>query len=48
MIRPKLTWLPRGDLSIAFGVDIFNGDRDGVFGRYANKDRVYTEARFSF
>lgn len=48
LIRPKLSWLPMANLSIGFGVDIFNGDRNGLFGRYANKDRVYTELRFSF
>ena len=48
LIRPKLTWLPMANLSVAFGLDIFNGDRTGVFGRYANKDRIYTELRYSF
>jgi hypothetical protein len=48
LIRPKLSWLPMANLSVGFGVDIFNGDRNGLFGRYANKDRVYTELRYSF
>lgn len=48
MIRPKLTWTPLRNLSIAFGADIFNGDRNGLFGRYADKDRGYTEVRYSF
>ena len=48
MIRPRLTWTPLANLAIAFGVDIFNGDRDGAFGRYADKDRAYMEARYSF
>lgn len=48
MIRPKLAWLAMPNLSVGFGVDIFNGDRSGVFGRYGNKDRVYTEVRYSF
>jgi len=48
MIRPRLAWTPVQNLSIAFGVDIFNGDRNGLFGRYADKDRAYTEVRYSF
>jgi len=48
MIRPRLTWTPARNLSIAFGADIFNGDRNGLFGRYADKDRGYTEVRYSF
>jgi hypothetical protein len=48
LIRPKITWTPRGDLSIAAGLDIFNGSRDGLFGRYANKDRAFAELRYSF
>jgi hypothetical protein len=48
MIRPRLAWLPAPNVSIALGADIFNGDRDGLFGRYANKDRAYTEVRYSF
>ena len=48
MIRPRLAWIPIQNLSVAFGVDIFTGDRDGLFGRYADKDRAYAEARYSF
>lgn len=48
LIRPKLTWTPRGDFALAVGLDVFNGSRDGLFGRFANKDRAYLEARYSF
>lgn len=48
LIRPRLAWTPVQNLSIAFGVDIFNGDRNGLFGRYGDKDRGYTELRYSF
>jgi hypothetical protein len=48
LVRPKIAWLPHPNVALAFGVDIFNGPRDGLFGRYANKDRVYTELRYSF
>jgi len=29
-------------------VDIFTGPSDGVFGRYDNRDRVYSELRHDF
>jgi hypothetical protein len=48
LIRPKLGWLPMANLSVGLGVDIFSGGRNGLFGRYANKGRVYTELRYSF
>jgi len=48
MIRPRLAWTPVQNLTIAFDVDILNGDGNGTFGRYADKDRVYSEVRFSF
>jgi hypothetical protein len=48
LVRPKLAWLPAANLSVALGVDVFSGDRDGFFGRYANKDRIYAELRYSF
>jgi hypothetical protein len=33
---------------VGVGVDIFAGADDGVFGRYDNRDRVYTEVRYDF
>ena len=33
---------------LAIGVDIFEGPADGLFGFYDDKDRVYTEVRYSF
>jgi hypothetical protein len=29
-------------------VDIFTGPSDGYFGRYNNRDRVYSELRYDF
>ena len=48
MIRPRLNWTPVPNLVVGFGVDIFTGGASGFFGRYNNRDRVYTEARYSF
>jgi len=48
MARPKLKWALNARWSWVVGADYFNGARDGLFGRYADKDRVYTEVRFIF
>ena len=44
----KLTWRPDGNWRLAAGVDIFDGPADGLFGPFAERDRVYTEVRYSF
>lgn len=48
MFRPKLIWSAYKNWRVVFGVDAFGGPANGVFGRYADRDRVYTEARWSF
>jgi len=48
MLRPKVVWSASRSWRLAFGVDIFGGQESGLFGRYADRDRVYTEARWSF
>jgi hypothetical protein len=48
MIRPRLNWHPTTSLSVGFGLDVFTGPSDGYFGRYNNRDRMYTEARYTF
>ena len=48
MVRPRLNWTVAPNLTLAFGVDIFSGPRDTFFGRYTDRDRVYTEARWDF
>jgi hypothetical protein len=48
MIRPRLNWSAGKNLMVSFGVDIFSGNTDTYFGRYGNRDRVYTEARLDF
>ncbi len=44
----KLTWKFDGNWRLAGGVDVFQGPADGLFGVFDDKDRIYTEARYSF
>jgi hypothetical protein len=48
MLRPRVSWNFEKNWRLAAGVDIFNGPPLGYFGRYDNRDRVYTELRYSF
>jgi hypothetical protein len=48
MLRPRLTWNFARNWRMAVGGDMFSGPPTGLFGRFANNDRVYTEFRFSF
>ena len=40
LLRPKASYELRDDLQIWFGVDLFYGTRDGVFGEFGRDDRV--------
>lgn len=44
----KLTWKLDGHWRLAAGADIFTGPNTGLFGAFDDKDRVYTEVRYSF
>ena len=48
MARPKLKWDLNPQWRWILGGDFFNGARDGLFGRFADKDRFYTEIHYSF
>ena len=48
MFRPKVSWMFERNWRLAVGADIFSGSQTGLFGRYDNNDRVYTEVRYSF
>jgi hypothetical protein len=48
LVRPLLKWFAAKNTTVGFGVDIFTGPADGFFGRYNNRDRVYTELRYDF
>lgn len=48
MFRPRLTWQFERNWRWALGADVFGGGPTGLFGRFENNDRVYTELRYSF
>ena len=48
MLRPKVTWNVERDWRAAFGVDLFHGKPNGLFGQFDQQDRVYFEVRRSF
>jgi hypothetical protein len=48
MLRAKLAWDFQRNWRLIVGADIFDGPPLGLFGQYANRDRLYTEIRYSF
>jgi len=48
LARPRLEWTLDQRWRWALGMDIFSGPGDGIFGRFADRDRVYTEVRLIF
>ena len=48
LFRPRLTWNFERNWRWLIGADIFNGSPMGMFGRYDQQDRVYSEIRYSF
>jgi hypothetical protein len=48
MVRPRLIWDVHTNWRLIVGVDVFNGPPLGLFGQFDNRDRVYTEVRYSF
>jgi hypothetical protein len=48
MLRPKAIWRYRPDWRLTFGVDVFQGPPDGLFGQYDHQDRGYMEVRHDF
>jgi len=48
MVRPRLIWDFQRNWQLIAGADIFGGPPLGFFGQYDNRDRVYTEVRYSF
>ncbi len=48
LLRPKLTWNFEQNWRWTVGADIFSGPPLGLFGQFANRDRIYTELRYSF
>ena len=48
MFRPRLSWNFEKNWRWVLGADVFGGAPTGLFGRFDNNDRVYTEMRYSF
>jgi hypothetical protein len=48
MLRPRVMWNFEKNWRLAAGIDVFNGPPLGFFGQYSNRDRAYTEVRYSF
>ena len=47
-LRPKLTWQFSPDWHLAFGAEHFSGPAASAFGQYDNRDRYFSELRYSF
>lgn len=48
LFRPRVQWNFEKNWRLLMGADIFKGPPLGLFGQYANRDRVYSEVRYSF
>jgi hypothetical protein len=48
LARPRLEWTFDQRWRWALGLDLFDGRRDGLFGQYADKNRLYTEVQVIF
>lgn len=48
LFRPRVTWNFQRNWRLLMGADIFNGPSFGMFGRYDQQDRIYSEVRYSF
>jgi hypothetical protein len=48
MLRPKVVWRFAPSWRGQFGLDVFGGEANGLFGRFDDADRAYVEARYDF
>jgi hypothetical protein len=48
LLRPRLNWQFETNWRLSVGADVFHGPPLGFFGRFDNRDRIYTELRYSF
>lgn len=48
LFRPRVTWSFERNWRLIVGTDIFKGPPLGMFGRYDQQDRAYSEIRYSF
>ncbi len=47
-ITPKVTYKWSDTLEISLGMNIFEGDRDTIFGYFTDNDQVFFEAKYIF
>ncbi len=48
LFRPRVQWNFEKNWRLLAGIDIFKGPPTGLFGQYDNRDRLYSEVRYSF
>ena len=48
LLRPHVSWNFERNWRWVLGADVLHGPADGMFGRYGNQDRIYSEVRYSF
>lgn len=48
LFRPRLSWAFERNWRWLIGADVFKGPALGMFGRYDQQDRLYSEIRYSF
>lgn len=48
LLRPRLAWSFERNWRLLLGADIFKGKPTGLFGRFDQQDRLYSELRYSF
>jgi hypothetical protein len=48
MLHPRVQWNFEKNWRLVSGMALFQGPPVGFFGRFANRDRLYTELRYSF
>lgn len=48
LFRPRVQWNFQRNWRLLVGADVFHGPAMGLFGQYSNRDRLYSEVRYSF
>lgn len=48
MVRPRVTWAFSRNWFLQVGADIMGGNDEGVFSRFDDSDRLYTNVRYTF
>jgi hypothetical protein len=48
LVRPKISYELRDNLEIHTGIDIFYGDKNGLFGEFRDNDRIIVGFEYGF